>query len=180
MPGQYSSQATVIDAIVAMARALPVVQGVGNTPSVPVIDGPPGGAGIPPTFISFLGQGDTDASETTEEWAWIGSRGRYENYGVRGAVYCFVGGDDNLGQSGFSDAQQQARAKANVLLQAVEAGLLADPSLSEQNGGDQLVVWAYLTSSRLRQTGPDDPDITKGRWAQFDFTISVKNTLSLP
>lgn len=176
MPGSFSSQGAVVDAILAMIAGLPAVNG--PSPPVTVFDGPLGGAGIPPQFIAIAGQGETDAMPSVEEWSWIGSLGRYENYGVKGSVYCFVGGDDNLGQFSLSNAQKAARDQATALLQAIEKGFLDDPALTNQNSGQPMVVWAYLTRSELKQTGAEDPDVAKGRWAQYDFTISVKNTLN--
>jgi hypothetical protein len=178
MPGTVSSVGPVIDAIVAMVRALPAVAGSGNTPPVPVIDGPPGGANKPPQFVSIMGQGPVDTSTSRQTWASLGHFTRDETYNVNGTVFCYVGGDDDLGQAGPSDAQQAARDQASTLLQAVEAQLISDPDLSGQNGGNELVLWALVSGTRMTQTGPHDEEIDKGRWCQIDFTISVKNQLS--
>ena len=113
----------------------------------------------------------------TEEWSWIGVQGRYEEYSITGHVFSYVGGDDNLGQLSPSDAQKTARDQATALMQAIEAGLLADVSLMNENNGQQLVIWAYVNRTNLQQTSINDPDAGKGRWAQYDFNIAVKNTL---
>lgn len=182
MPGAYSTQGDVIDASLSMIRGLNLTQTVtSKTPvAVPVFDGPPGGAHIPQVFIAIAGQHPQDGPNGTEEWAYIGDAGRYEKYNLTGHIYCLVGGDDNLGQSGPSDAQQAARRAVSGLMKQIEAGYLADVSLSNQNAGQQLVIWAYVRNAKLTQTSANDPDIEKGRWAQIDFVVNVYNTLTIP
>ena len=178
MPGSYSSQGPVIDAILTLIAGLSAVTTA--DPPVVVFDGPPGGAHVPDTFIAIAGQEREPRIATgTEEWAWLGTGARYENYNIVGHVYAYVGGDDNLGQYGTS-AQKTARDQATVLMQAIEEGLIADVKLANENNGLALVIWAYVTQVDLDQTPVGDPSSAKGRWAQYDFTINVKNTLTGP
>lgn len=172
---QYASQASVIDALLSMIAALPAVANA--NPPIEVFDGFPG-PNRAPTFISIGGLSDPTVSNGNVEWADLGARSRYERYDVNGYVVCWVGGDDNLGQRSPSDAQKASRDQASSVVQAIEAQLLADPNLSEQNGGVALVAWTLLGVNRVLQTPPDDPSASKGRWAQYDFCIEVYNRLA--
>ena len=183
MPGQYSTQGPVIDASIAMIRNLALTETITSTTPTPVtvFDGPPGGANIPQVFIAIGGQDTNDPiPDGNEDWSYLGAMGRYERYDIVGHVYAFVGGDDNLGQTGPSDAQATARAQVTAIMQAIEAGYLADVSLSNENGGDQLVIWAYVQRVKLQQTTANDSEASKGRWCQADFTVNVYNTLTVP
>lgn len=175
MPGAFSTTASLIDALISMCAALPAVTSA--NPPVDVFDGFPG-PNMPATFIAIGGFSDDVMISGRETWETIGTRSRIEEYEVLGYVYSWVGGDDNLGQFSPSDAQKTARDQANTLVQAIEAQLLHDPSLTAQNNGDPLVTWTLFSATGLKQPAADDPDIAKGRWAQYDFAVQVYNYLS--
>jgi hypothetical protein len=185
MPGNFSTQGVVTDAILQLLAnqnltyAAPFAQ---NPTPVPIFDGPPGGAGVPPVFIAIGGQ-DPELTIGTEDWSWLGTASRYENYNLIGHTYAYVGGDDNLGQFQSNDAQKTARDQAITLVQAVEAALCGDPTLHTVNTTTvnyPLVTWAYVVKVNLVQPTADDPNLASGRWAGCDFTINVKNTLTGP
>lgn len=179
MPGAVSTQGAVIDASLAMIRGLGLTETLTEqvpTP-VPIIDGPPGGANIPQVFVSLAGEEPGTVTEGDQEWLYLGVQGREERYNLAGLVYAYVGGDDNLGQAGPDDAQASARDVATTIMNAIETGYLADPSLANENGGQQLVIWTLVSHVKLSQTTATDPSVAKGRWAQYDFTVAVFNTL---
>ncbi len=180
MPGSVSTQGAVIDASLTMIRGLGLTQTLtGQSPvPVPIIDGPPGGANIPQVFVSIAGEDPGIVTEGDEQWLYLGVQGREERYNLTGIVYAYVGGDDNLGQGGPDDAQAAARDQATTIMNAIETGYLADPSFLNENGNQPLVIWAMVAHVKLTQTTATDPAAAKGRWAQYDFILSVYNTLT--
>ena len=184
MPGNYSTQGPVINAILSLIanQNLTYGQPLAQTPTaVPIFDGAPGAAGVPDVFISIAGE-DPNVTHGNEEWSWLGTASRYELYTILGHAYAYCGGDDNLAQfqAAGGNAQQTARNQATLLMQGVETALLADPTLQTVNGGQPLVIWAYVVDVVLEQPTQDDPGLATGRWAKYDFIIQVKNTLTGP
>ena len=167
-----SSQAFVTDLLVQKFQGLGLeIDGV----PVPVYDGPEG-PNEDDNYVVIMGwPGQTSASQM--KWAYMGTMTRYEDYDLAVMVFSWVGGDNADASWDASDAQATARAHARYIESAIEASLLADPNLSEQNNGTPAVIWVLLQSSRLDQTPPDE-ESAMGRFAQYALKVQVKNVLS--
>ena len=166
-----SSYDVVLDALIAMLRALPSTSG---NPPVAVYDGPPG-PNEPDLFVSIAGNGETIGGP--QEWASLGGTtgapARDEHYVIDGFVFSIVGGDNVSGVTGISDAQKSARDAAYVIFHDFESALRLDPKLS----GTLRDGWAGIADHRLVQTDPEDPKSQMGRYVVLTFQVGVTNRL---
>ena len=183
MTTQVTSVPNVIDALLSKIRALTAVTGA--QPPVLVYDGPPG-PDEPDLYVT-VGGGTEVVSDGRQTVASLGSAATKpasfdENYAISGWVYSFVGGGDDAGVAGVSDAQKTARDNAYTIFEAISTAIQNDPTLAAEtsvfpDGNGLASGWINVEDHRLEQTNPDDDKSAFGRWAFVHWTVRVHKRL---
>jgi hypothetical protein len=140
-----------------------------------VFDGTPG-PNWPATWVAVGGNPDPDEAGIVT-WSALGARRQEGNYEVEFTICSLVGGSDNLGQPGSSDAQATARMNVSVIFDAISDALRADVNFSAQNGGPALVQWCNISKMLYKQTpNPEIPndDGSLGRSSKLKVWIAVR------
>lgn len=165
----------VIDGLLKLFRALTVV-----TADVGVYDGLPGPQ-VPDKFIQ-IGGVDPITADGHQDWHGLGvasgAPGRVEDYVINCYVSCYVGGTDATTPAS-ADAQKASRDGAFTLLNAMEAGLRADPTLNTTLGAPFAATGWLSWGGRvqLEQTTLADPDAELGRRTMVAVEIGVHAVL---
>jgi hypothetical protein len=154
MPGTGTTIDAVIDALLALIAGLPECAA-----PVFVSDGYP--ISEPNTIVTVGGTVEP-VVEGDHSWAEIGHLAREEDYLVQVVISAYDGGF----------VQKTARDQAFTIFRAIDAALVADPTL----GG--LVRICASTLLSLKQT--DIETASRGRFAALTFHVHVKNRIRQP
>lgn len=180
---QTTAYPDVVDALLAKFRGLNLISPTDRQPVV-VFDGY-SGPSYPNLFVQVGGEPEPTA-DGKQEWISLGSSNggvpasRDELVTIHCYVFSAIGGDDDLGQSGASDAQKTARDNAFYVVRAIESALRSDVFLA--NGGTPVLryaAWASFAESHfiVTQTSGDDEDAAQFRKCRVDFDVSYRNRL---
>lgn len=175
----------VIDALLTKWRGLAVK--VAGVDSLIVFDGMPGSY-LPDTFACVGGlPGNT--VNGAQDWASLGAAytgtpaSRDEKYTITCYARSYVGGSDDAGGTGFSDAQKTARDNAFAVVSVLEDAVRTDPVLRNvtsvfPDGQGLKTGWlSFGTRYDVEQTPEDDASAEKGRWANVIFEVAVYKRL---
>lgn len=178
----------VIDYLLGMFRGLTVpdlVDAVGNPLDLLVYDGYPG-TDLEDTFVA-IGGGYDPTAMGTQEFISLGqptnAPSRDERVEIRCYATSFVGGADDGGASGQSDAQYLARTNVYRILAAIEAALRTDPQLGGPHAtpptAQPLLTsgWVEFSAGNLTQTNEIDQSVTMGRHATVEFIVAYYQRL---
>jgi hypothetical protein len=139
---------TFVDALLNLIRGLPEC-----APPCLVVDGTLA-ANWPNLFVSVGGFSDEPTNTGIVNWATLGARRQEENFSTELVIWSWVGGSDNLGQSGTSDAQYQARTNVATIFYAISNAIriTTNVNFSSYNNGEQLVQWCNVSKMTMQQT----------------------------
>lgn len=172
-----STQPKVLNLLVQKLNGLlPFALTTGSEP-VYIFDGVPTSG---PNNIVAVMPLPGDESHGREIWRDTAG-GRIEEYSVQVIVRSYVGGASD--PNSLSTAQTAARANAAIIQAAIEASLLSDLTLANENGNAQAIIQFGGGDSDLppwevsySQTNTDDDD-GKGRYAAFTMILNIYNYL---
>lgn len=146
-----------IDALVSILRASSALSGV------TVFDGPPAGSNSDQADADYVyigWQPDSDiAAEITQDFAAAGARTRDEEFSIPCTVDTWSGDSD----------MSARRARAFVLLAAVEDAIRATGANPTAPTLNSAVLWAHLTGGSLEQASSE-----KGVRARIPFTVTCR------
>ncbi|MFG2144130.1 hypothetical protein ACGFRG_08010 [Streptomyces sp. NPDC048696] len=144
----------VVDALVALFRAVPSLTGV------QVIDGPPLGDMADADLIAIGWDPTSDlAAEFTQSFNAAGARTRDEDISITGWAESWTGDTDVAAR----------RRRAFELLAAIEAALRATDTNQQAPTLGGTVLWAHLTRGVFQQMATD-----RGVRAGIAFTITCR------
>lgn len=135
-----------------------------------VTDGFPG-TNIPTVLVSVGGTPELTA-DGAESWAYLGAKRKWDKYKLLIIVSVGLGGDGQQSEVPGADAQKTARDLAYQAVHAIEAFLLADPTLGQFfNTGRMQGGWVGLEEITLLQT--DVTTAADGVLAEVQMKLSV-------
>lgn len=158
----------VIDALLTRWATLTIAYptAAATPDALALTDGWPGT--YQPQLIVAVGGTPEYTADGKQEWAGLGAFRKWERYSVHCLATAWLGGDGGTPEA-TSDMQKAARDMAFAAVHAVEANVLADPTLG---GQFPLGGWAAVEDVQEKQT--DDTDAAQGRSASVMFTVAVK------
>jgi len=136
-----------------------------------VTDGFPAGSGEPIVMVSVGGTNNPTALGA-QVYMYLGAKTKREEYDLEIVVSVVLGGDGQQSQVAGADAQKAARDLAYSAVHAVEAFIIADPTLGQFfNTGARKGGWVGIKDMTLKQT--DDATAAIGAIGEVMMTLHV-------
>jgi hypothetical protein len=126
-----------------------------------------------PVVIVAIGGTQNPTVDGVQSWAYLGAKTKEEVYKIECMVSVVLGGDGQQAEVVGPDPQKAARDLAMQVFHAIEADLIADPTLGQLfNTPPVKGGWAGVEDVRLMQS--DDITAATGSIADVAFNVRVK------
>ncbi len=150
----------------------------GNDQAVSVYDGMTGPS-EPANYVTIAAGSGAVKMRDAGTWTQLQAPHREEAYSVGLEISCLVGGSDDVGDFGLSDAQRSSRANAFAIFATIQTAVRTDmrlTSVADPPG----ILWSSVAVSGIDQTGEDDPESQAGRACTLRVDFHVLAILNSP